>query len=209
MALNIGDIVKVTDVQNFLGQEVLNVYFYEVTAAPEVAGDNTPYEQICASFNADVRIYALPIQSVQLTHSVTRVDNLTNGLDFAEVAVSVAGQDNGAPLASFYALNFILRRTTKLTRNGSKRLAGITENNVDGNGWSNSYTPLNNYGNAVASPLLDAAEPTANPFASPVIVGRRLVGEKYEYDLSKINPIASAGVTAVSTQRSRKVGHGG
>jgi len=118
----------------------------------------------------------------------------------------------GDPMASFMALNFILRRSTGITRNGSKRFGGLDESSISGNSWTGSGSALTNMGTALASPLLHGT-PVAAPFADPVIVGRKLVGagtpsEHYELDLTKINPVASAAFTAVSSQRSRKVGHG-
>lgn len=209
MSMAIGDILKVTDNQGYLGQLVQNVFFYKVTAIPVTAGGMDEYEQVCASFNADVRILELAIQHEQLEHGVTTVDNITNGLDFGAVEADVFGLLEGDELASFYALNFILRRTSKITRNGSKRFAGVAETSVNGNSYTGSMTPVNALAAALAAPLKDGASPTPNDFAIPVIVGRKLVSGHYEYDLTKINPVSSAAFTAVSTQRSRKAGHGG
>lgn len=213
MSLNIGDIVKITDFQSYLTQLVQNVYFYRIDALPEPAEGFTVDEQVCRSFQTNVRVLALPFQNVALSHGVVRMDNLTNGIDFAELNDPVSGTAGGDGLATFFALNFILRRSTGVTRNGSKRIAAPVEDAVQGNNYVGSMGPLNAFAAAMASPLKDGGLPVPADFATPVIVGRVLVGEgtpdeHYELDLTKINPIASAAFTALSTQRSRKAGHG-
>lgn len=211
--LAVCDIVKITDYGVFLGQQVQNVWFYRCDAIPDPYTDETVDEAFCHAFNAQVRIFELPLQSTAMGHTLTRMDNVTNGIDFAEIAAPVNGLVDGDQGASFDAINFILRRTTGVTRNGSKRLGGLPESGLSGNSWLILGTPLTNFQNAAAAQLTDGGTPTPSPFATPVIVGRKVVGTGphgpvYGLDLTKINPIASVALTAVSTQRSRKVGHG-
>lgn len=213
MSLAVGDIVKITDFQVSIDQDAENVYFYRIDAIPTPASGLTVDEEVCGAFNADVRIFMLPFQSDQCSHRVTRMDNVTNGVDFATVSSTVFGLLSGDPEPSFVAANFVLRRSTLITRNGSKRVAGLSEGSVNGNNWVGSSGDLAAYATALAAPLMDNTLPTPVPFATPVIVGRKIVGTGshgaiYGLDLTKINPIASAAFTAVSTQRSRKVGHG-
>lgn len=213
MSLNIGDIIKVTDFQSFLGQLMENIYFYRITAEPVPADGFTADEQVCLSFNAAVRSVVIPLQEVTCSHGVTRMDNVTNGIDFAEINVPVNGTISGDAQPSFLAFNFVLRRTTGITRNGSKRIGGLDEGATSGNGITVVSTQLNNLGVAMAADLSYTAGGTAHPFAEPVIVGRKVIGTGahgpiYGLDLTKINPVASAAFTAVSTQRSRKAGHG-
>lgn len=213
MTLAIGDIVKVTDFQSFLGQIMQNVYFYRITAIPDTVNGGTVDEEVCWAFNTDVRSYVIPVQENICTHGITRMDNLTNGIDFAEINVPVSGLIAGDPEPSFMAYNFVLRRTTGITRNGSKRIGGLDEGGVSGNGITVVGALLTALGVAMASNLSHVSGGLSVDFAEPVIVGRMIVGtgshgDIYDLDLSKINPIASASFTAVSTQRSRKVGHG-
>lgn len=213
MALNVGDIVKLTDVQTYGLQLVENVYFYRITAIPVPFTDMTVDESVAHAFQSVIPVAAIPLQHGGLLHSIVRMDNVTNGIDFVEIPVGSNGSASGDPEPSFMALNFVLRRSNGLTRNGSKRLGGITEDEVNGNAFAGSTSALNNFVAALSAKLKDFTLPTPAEFAEPVIVGRKLVtttGGKsyYELDLTKINPVATAGFTALSTQRSRKVGHG-
>lgn len=212
MAAVVGNILKVTAFQSFLGQLLQNVHFYRLTSIPTPSEGMTFEEYVANRFNAVVGIPMRAIQSANCQHTIYRVDNVSNNIDFAEVTIDTAGGSSGDPLASFDALNFILRRTTGVTRNGSKRLGGLSEASISGNTNIVGATALANYTAALSAPLV-TADATPDPFAEAVIVGRvfdATVGEEggYVLDLSRINPIASAAYTAVSTQRSRKAGHG-
>lgn len=213
MSLVVGDIIKITDFQTFLGQEMQNVFFYRITAIPVPTDPDTVDEQVCRSYNAVVRTNIVPLQESSCSHGVTRMDNLTNGIDFAAVNVPVIGGIVGDAEPSFLAYNFVLRRTTKVTRNGSKRIGGLDEGGVSGNGITTVGSLLTALGTAMAAPLSYAAGGLSVPFADPVIVGRKIIGTGpkgpiYGLDLTKINDISSAAFTAVSTQRSRKAGNG-
>ena len=213
MSVAIGNIIKITDFQSFLGQLMENVYFYRLTAVPAADDGFTVDETICNKFNADVRLLVLPLQESSCQHTITRMDNLSDGVSFAEVSAPAVGTISGDPEPSFMAYNFVLRRSSKITRNGSKRIGGLDEGGVSGNGITTVGPALTALGTAMAAPLSYAVGGVATPFAEPVIVGRVKValpdgGFDYVLDLAKINPIASAAFTAVSTQRSRKAGKG-
>lgn len=210
--LELGDILKITANQTLLNQVVQNVFFYQVTALPTGIEPYGPYEYIATRFNAGWGIGIRSMQSSALNHTVYRVDNVSNGIDFGEYTVNTPGGISGEVSPSFEAINFLLRRETGITRNGSKRIGGIPESLVTGNTIVMSDTDKANYEAIFAEPLVtDDSVPVA--FAFPVIVGRMLYtpvdGDPYYVlDLTKINPIQSALMTAVSTQRSRKAGKG-
>lgn len=210
--LETGDILKITANQTLLGQLVQNVFFYQCTAIPTSIEPYGPYEYIATRFNAVWGIGIRSMQSSALLHTVYRVDNVTNGIDFGEYTVNTAGGISGEVAPSFTAINFLLRRTTGITRNGSKRLGGVPESLTTGNTIVMSDTDKANYEATFSDPLVtDDSVPVE--FAYPVIVGRMLYtppdGDPYYVlDLTKINPVQSALMTAVSTQRSRKAGKG-
>lgn len=212
MSAAVGDILKVTLHETFLGQKIENVFFYRLTGVPSPAAGETFEQLVAERFNVVVAFHVRAIQSTFCLNTIIRVDNITNGIDFYELTVGVAGDLAADPLASFDAINFVLRRTTGITRNGSKRIGGLTENGVSGNTVIIAAGTLNPLEASLSADLVTAdAVPVA--FAEPVIVGRIFdptVGASggYVLDLTKINPIASASATAVSTQRSRKAGHG-
>lgn len=212
MSMNIGNILKVTQNQSFLGQLVQNVYFYRVVAVPVPPEGENVYDYALQRFNAGVGIPMRAIQSTSCVHTIYRVDNLSNGVDFFERAINVAGVVGEQPSPSYNALNFVLRRATLLTRNGSKRVGGIGEAASNGNTCTIDPTQLQDYADGVAEGLL-TADATPDQWAESVIIGRVLVTdpdgkETYELDLTKVNLIQSAGFTAMSTQRSRKAGKG-
>jgi hypothetical protein len=212
MALVVGNILKLTDTQFYLNQLVENIYFYRVDEVPTPPEGVGLYEYIASRFSVIVATPAARLQHNALFHKIIRVDNLSNGIDFFELAVSLQGQVAGEGASSFEALNFVLRRSTKATRNGSKRLGGLSEASTNANSFVGSASDLAVFEAALASPLL-TSDATPDPFATPVIVGRQKTindegKEVYVLDLAKLNPIQSAGYTAVSTQRSRKLGKG-
>jgi hypothetical protein len=212
MALEVGNVVKITANQTFLGQLMQNVFFYWITDLPGDTDGYGIYEYIAVRFNA---IWGIDIRSLQSTlckHTVYRVDNVSNGIDFGEYTVNVDGLVSGDAAPSFNALNVLLRRSTGITRNGSKRIGGIPESLTTGNTINLSDTDKANY-EALFSEPLSTADSVPVDFAMPVIVGRQLFtpteGEPYYVlDLTKLNPIQSALISAASTQRSRKAGKG-
>lgn len=208
----IGNILKFTLSQSFLGQLTQNVLFYRLTAVPTPPDGVNVYDNMLLRINAQIGIAMRNLQSTECTHTIYRVDNLTNGIDFFEHTFNVDGENGGDPAPSFNALNFILRRSTLLTRNGSKRLGGLSEAISSGNTYTGSPSNLAALETAMGTPLL-TGDVTPDPFADPVIVGRVLytppTGDPYyKLDLSLINAVQSCSFTAVSTQRSRKAGKG-
>jgi len=210
--LLIGDIIKVTANQRAQGQLCQNVFFYRVEDIPSGVDPSTMYEYIAMRFNVVWGILIRGVQSTDCLHTVYRVDNVTNGVDFGEITINGAGNVGGDPMPSFNAFNVLLRRTTGVTRNGSKRLGGLPESASTGNqiNWTSGVKA--DVEALFAAPLV-TADSIPEPFAFPVIVGRKKFtngwGDTYYVlDLTKVNPVQSALVTASTTQRSRKAGHG-
>lgn len=208
MAIAVGDIIQISDVQSYLGQLILNVYFYRIVSF-EAAVD------LQVITNAWQTQAAGPIaggQQAGLVHERTIAKNLSNGIDILEDVWGLAGSQSGEGLASFYALGFRLVRSTALTRHGSKRIAGIPEAFVNGNSLVNPAGTT--YAAAVVGFIgadLVVSGTLDNDFvAEPVIVGRFPQGDPNagELDLSKINPILNAQFIRVTTQTTRRAGRG-
>jgi len=207
MAPNVGDIVQITDVQTYLGQTVLNVYFYELTAM-ESAVD---YADIAEAFDNVVRQELLPAQVDGLVHTNILVKNLTNGVDIWDQVDAVAGANTaGDDTPSFTALGFRLVRSTALTRHGSKRIAGVPENAISGNTETYGGTTIADIEAALGAPIERSGTVDHDVTAIPVIVGRIPEGDPGAggLDLSKINPVASAQFIRVTTQTTRRAGRG-
>lgn len=211
MPLEINDIYKITANQSYGGQLMQNVFMYQYLNAAEGVGVPAQIQTILEAFKAEVGDVMRSVQVGAVNHVSYRFDNLTDGVTFGELLVNEAGLLENVPSPSFLAVNVKLVRLTGITRNGSKRIGGISEDDTSGNNLLWTPTEIANiqaaFGSAIHNPV------GAENIGAPVIVGRTEElnedGELvYVLDLSKVNPIVSAQVTALSTQRSRKVGHG-
>ena len=211
MPLNIGDIYKITANQVYGGQLMQNVFMYEYLNPAEGVGVPAQIQTILNAFKTEVGDVMRTVQVGAVNHTSYRFDNLTDGVTFGELLVNLAGFKENVPSPSFLAVNVKLVRLTGITRNGSKRIGGISEDATSGNTllWSGPEVAAiqNAFGSAIHNPV------GAENIGAPVIVGRtEELNEDgdlvYVLDLTKVNPIVSAQVTALTTQRSRKVGHG-
>lgn len=208
MALAVNNIVQITDVQTYLGQTMLNVYFYRVTAL-EPAAD---YSDLAEAFDNVVRSKVKAIQSTSVVHPFIQVKNLSNGIDIHDQIDSQNGMlASGDDLASFYALGFRLVRTNATTRHGSKRIGGIGEAVTYGNDIIAAYLDeAAALATALASPIVREGTVDHDLSAQPVIVGRYPQGHAQagELNLAVINPVQSAQFIRVTTQTTRRAGRG-
>lgn len=201
----IGDILRVQHVFTVLGQECRNVFFYEISA--ESTGSLLA-TTIANAYAAEQVPFWQAFSATGAQHNRIIVDNLTDGLDFGEVDTDVAGLVSAQILAPVYAMNVTLPRTSKLTRNGSKRISGMTENQYNNGIWDTSgatIDPIVDYcTNSISIADYDGSGGLLG--LDGVIVGRTLNLEGvYELDLSKINPYGIPILNSVATtQRTRK-----
>lgn len=202
---NVGDILQITIKHTLLGQNVFNLAFFEVGVGSDTTIPLATYaDKMRDSYVATV----MPILATDLSFQSLEIDNLTDGVSFASNTSSASGGTAGNPLPAFNAMTIKLNRATKITRNGSKRVAGLLEQNTedgiiiltvaerqqiaDWYGESQTYDS-NNSG-------------FADMFLDPVIIGRTLQPNgKYALDLSRVNRVTSAtSSNVVSSQVSRK-----
>ena len=171
------DIWEVIDVQDFDGQEVLNVYFYRSDNLGDVGGTA---EDLANSWVDNVLPEIADMQNAALTHVSVNVRNLYNDADTFELPISVPGEVTvaGDHLPVFTAVPFRLVHANGAIKPGSKRLAGISEDaQADGVVNVGAYiTLLNETADALLASL---------PHLSvidvwyPVIVKRILDGGNY------------------------------
>lgn len=141
MAFN--DIYIVRDKQAFLGQELLNVYYYRMTVTG--TGTPPPAEQLAAAFDNFVIAPMLQLQHVTLQHQLVTVINLNDVLDFEErVPTAAAGLVALEPAPSFVALSYRSSRDAPGQRYSYKRIGGIGEDVIDGNSMEGSYVTYSN-----------------------------------------------------------------
>lgn len=202
MAAEFGDLLQLVDNQSYLGQQVLNVYYYRVTAALGIAD---PYLNLLNDYwEEHVLAPILAVQVDALTHNSREWRNLSNNTDLFSANEVIPGNvsvSDAVSMPSFASLGFLLRRESLVTRNGYKRFAGLPDDAVSGNAWTGSVPDLTAIELALAADLniglLSVAE--------PVIVKRPIAAPVASFDYSSIG---SAQFRGIGTQNSRKAGRG-
>lgn len=207
MALNVGDLVQLTDVQRLDNSTLLNVFYYQIAAAEADA----TLESVAEAYATDMLLISKQMQTASLVHTVLSLRNLTNGVDIHDETLNVAGTNAGEYLPSFVALAFRLVRATGLTRHGAKRIGGIPEAFVSGNVLINNLSGiLPMYEAALAEDITWPGSGTDGVTATPVLIGRYPADSPNagQLDLTKVNGIQSAQYIRVSSQTSRRLGRG-
>lgn len=179
--------------QTYLGQIVTNVFHYLHTL-----GANDAQAACINAFEDDVMAPISLVQSNNLDYTNIRCANLTGFLADVNVVPTVtSGTLGGFDAASFIAVPLRYARTTKDTRNGSKRLSGMLEENMEEQGWSVSYIALMN---TLATVLgTDIAFP-GDIFAPIILKKPPAAGPTYTFN----DVFAVQFLNRVSTQNTRK-----
>lgn len=186
--------IKLTHVQEYLGQTMMNRYFYFTSTPITVSILN----DLMASFNTTMVPVVNRLQIVGVSN--TRLDTIDlQGVSFSSLNLTGGGLNSGENSPSWNALSFLLQRGDASTKSGGKRIGGISEANIIGNivfpdptyeGW------IDDYATNVATVLTGAL---AN-----------YVPELIKFD--PVNPnvilasqnIAGASFSGLSTQNTRK-----
>lgn len=201
-----GDIIRIRAIGNYLGQEVLNVFDYQVDALGlPVVPLFTVLDEWHSDFVAMVQRHF--VSAWQLTE--LDAENLTNGLEIAKLPVTSGGNFTGEGMPSFTAVGVKLNRQTRITRNGAKRFVGVPEEIVNFDTLTmdaSARSEIEQFcGNLRVYPDVDGNGTIVQ--LQPVIIGRTLdANQKYQLDLNKINIVLNAEVKDfVTTQNTRKV----
>jgi hypothetical protein len=196
----IGDIYRLQDLQIYGGLITLrNVYWYVQTGDGSAASPIA--DALIFGFVNDMFPVITPVQWGGIYHSEVSCENLASTEDFATelfLPGDFVGSASGEGLPPFNAWAFRYQRASTLVRNGAKRIAGVTETDLD-NGVANSsaLTRLAALANHMESDLeLDSGE-----LFKPVIVHQVKVDDVITY-----TPYDVSGVSyiRVSTQNTRK-----
>lgn len=210
MALSMGEIIEISLRQVWLGQEVMQVFQYEVGSPPVPAESQhvgeawwnhvkTAYRACCPTIAGEV------FQSVLLKSL-----SFPQG-DYGEFAIptgeragtrTVTGQIDLLP--PFNAIGMRLTVGSRLTRPGQKRFAFLVEGDQNAGQFGGSlYGLVQTLGNVLTEPMLLGA-PAATTNLLPVVVRKTANG----------TPSVHQGVTGylvntrITTQNSRKIGKG-
>lgn len=203
VAVSTGDLLQIIDKQTYLGQEILNVYYYRWFSVPSV--DNTVYEELVTDFGNVIIGEVKELQGELLVHTSIQLKNLSNNVDFYEKPINVTGQraqTNVTALPSYVSVGFKLIRDSLVTRNGFKRYGGLTDGTVNGNDWAGDPADIT----AVENALSQFLSVGLVDVAAPIIPKRPIVppmGTLYPY-----SSVASAQYSLVGTQNTRKAGRG-
>lgn len=202
MAAVLGDLIQVIDNQVWQAQQILNVYYYRITATLGLADGYL--SDLNDTFEDVVLNPVLALQSQYLSHVSREWKNLSNGVDLFVDGSVLPGLNTSAAVnqePSFLSAGFILRRESLVTRNGYKRFAGLTSDQVDGNTSVISSTIISNIETGLASDLTIGLATVAEP----VIVKRPISPPVASYLYASIG---SASFRGIGTQNTRKSGRG-
>lgn len=199
MAVNTGDLIQIIDNQTYLGEDLMNVYYYRWFSTPSV--DNSVYIPLLESFETKVVDQVIKAQNEFVEHTTLSIRNLTNNLDYAELTVAKDGLldvDPANTLQSYVTLGFQLIRDSLATRNGYKRISGLIESQVEGNTFVGSL----DYIGDIIGGMQDFLTIGILDVAAPIIVKRPInppVTVPYVY-----SSVASVLFKGLGTQNSRK-----
>lgn len=135
---SVGDYIQFKDFQTMTNVpgEILNVYTMEVITMTTPNAFQNIFEAVGASFYDVFMDAALDMQSSSVQHVRLEMNNLSDfETDFAIYTpeLAIPGHYGNAPSTSSLAWSFQLVRTTRVTRHGSKRLAGVPEAAIENN----------------------------------------------------------------------------
>lgn len=202
MAASLGDLLQCIDNQVYLGQQVLNVYYYRVVSITELGG--AYLSSINDQFTANVLAAVTDLQNSGVEHVSREWKNLTNEVDLfvdGEVFPGTSGSTDATGEPSFVSAGFILRRESLATRNGYKRFCGLTEGQVAGNNYVGDAGVITAIETALAEDLFLGIVDTVEP----VIVKRPIPSPATSFVYSSIG---SSSFRGIGTQNTRKAGRG-
>lgn len=121
--------------QVYYGQSMKNVFHYIATL-----NQDDDQDKVAVAFDTTILEELSYIQSAAVLYTEIRVANLTGFLaDFSMTPTIPDGAVVGDVCADFVAIPFRYVRTSKETRNGSKRFAGLTEANAEVGGFTSAF----------------------------------------------------------------------
>lgn len=199
MTLEHENIVQIVDEQELSGERILNIFYYIVS----VFTAGVTLLELLLEFKDIVLVPMRAIQHVDLEHISLHANNLSNGLDEDDLVLGLNGVDSaGEALNTFTAAAFTLIVDSKLTRNGSKRIGGISEGRVTGNVYTGGAGLDEDLSDAMSEVLQVTGTPSGELDAYPIVVGRDIFGGLVLANWNSI--VASSVKTNITSQTSRK-----
>jgi len=218
MAGTIGDIIQLVLRQTNQEQAQQNVFFYRVEDEPTEGY----LEGLATEFNDNGLPLFADVQSTQVSYIEIACRNIFNEDEYvlSPLTTLTGTLSSGGTVPSFVSANIRLVRGNARVRHGRKAIGGACEANMSGQVWDSTYLgSLQDLADWMATEQVAGATDTFKP----VIVGRvlhepdppdhpeewyALPTSQSEMGLNWAYVISGLASTYVSTQRSRKLGHG-
>jgi len=193
---------KITEFQTYIGQPCINTFWYRTANANVVVAS-----AISAAFQTAVSVARRAISNTFWSSDsleVEQVNSLSNFGEFTSYGAGTYTTGSTEAVAQFIAAPLRLLRTTKETRSGWKRLAGLSEGQLAGETLTVAMLALmQTYADLLEAPLSAGGETHF-----PVIVRIVKTGvppEPVDPTLWIYNPVSAVvPVDRVTTQNSRK-----
>lgn len=202
-----GDILRVKDVQTLTNveDEMINVYFFEVTAILGAPVLNNLGEFVEAWWYQGIIPLLTPTQSSSLAHVRLEVDNL---MDFAEEFVvvtpdtPVSGESLSSYVSPMATYSLQLERQFRTTRNGRKGIPGVASGLVVNKVIApTAIEDLLAFGEAIVSPpAIDTG--TGVSISMRGVIVRATANSSIPPTI--INPIIGVNVRGIGSQGTRR-----
>lgn len=195
----VNDIIFIEVKQEYLEQSLVNTLFYKIVDIVGTAIVNALLELLAEA----IVDFITPAQNSNLDHIEQVMSNLTDGISQHVATYAVSG-DRAPTLiaASFFAAGMKKSVSSRVTRPGSIRIAGLVEADLSENDLVGTFvtTCLAVGVDLAATVVIDDGQGSVASF-NPVIVGRDEFGA---FDLARVNDITSVAQPRLTTQNSRK-----
>jgi hypothetical protein len=199
MAWDVDDIISIELRQDYLEQGLVNILFYKIIDIVGTAITNALLDLLVEA----ITDFITPSQNADLEHIEQIVNNLSDGVSQYLATYNVPGElPANDVVASFFAAGLKKSVSTRITRPGSIRIAGLREAGIEANSLAAAYLAIVDL-TAVdlgSTVIINDQAGTVATF-NPVVVGRNPDGS---FDVARINDITSFGLARLTTQNSRK-----
>jgi hypothetical protein len=208
MAGTIGDVIQLTLVQSYAGQEMLNVFYYRL----QDVGTVGYLDGLVSEFQTRVLAYLAPAQNTSVGYVKIVAQNLFNFDISIDTTLSPSQGSKpaaGDQTASLIAAGIYLQPENRRVRRGYKFISGFHEGDLNGNFFTTAYVnTLQQFANRLT--LTIAPGLGADNFI-PVIVKRNLVNGVYKLPDNQLSlgdnwarVIGATVDSRITTMRSRK-----
>lgn len=206
MAINDSDMFAVKFCQKVLGKDVCMIWTI-TTENPSGVIDIT---ELAEWIRDTIGPLLFAAQSNTVVGGTLSVENLTDGLTFAEIPLVGTGAMTGDVAPAFVAAGIKLTRTNKTTRSGAKRIPGMVEAVIENGQFIPGYITgqLEPLATALAEPQLATMGSGETVQIAPIIIGRKEDppgSGRYVYDFTRVQAVAGWTINPTATsQVSRK-----